>query len=100
VEYWNPLAFVGDDGLPGGDVEGSRLVLDSQYAFEDDRDSSNSGFWPGSCHPCGLRMWATLSADVFELTRPMYSSMSLGLLPAAVIRVAWGMNVGMLCQAS
>src|SRR6202049_5335826 len=58
-------------------------------------NSSNSGAWPGSCHPCGLRMWATLSAEVFELTRPMYSSMSLALLPAAWIRVGWEMSVGM-----
>src|ERR1700674_15414 len=32
----NPLATVGDDGLSGGDIEGSRFVLDSQRAFEDD----------------------------------------------------------------
>src|SRR5450432_1871494 len=49
--------------------------------------SSNSGVCPGSSHPCGLRMWATLTAEVFELTRPMYSSISLGLLPAAAMRV-------------
>jgi hypothetical protein len=41
-------------------------------------------------------MWATLAAEVFELTRPMYSSMSLGLLPAAWIRVGWEMSVGMV----
>ena len=40
-------------------------------------------------------MWATLAAEVFVLTRPMYSSMSLGLLPAAWMRVGWGMSVGM-----
>src|SRR4051812_12779539 len=45
-------------------------------------------------------MWATLSRDSLLLTRPMYSSMSLGLLPAASMRVAfsmsWGMGVSLL----
>jgi len=35
-----------------------------------------------------------LAALVAELTRPIYSSMSLGLLPAASILVGWAMNVG------
>jgi len=41
-------------------------------------------------------MWATLAAEVWVLTRPMYSSISLGLLPAAVTRVGWEMSVGMV----
>jgi hypothetical protein len=40
-------------------------------------------------------MWATLTADVFEFTLPMYSSMSFGLFPAAVMRVGWEIKVGM-----
>jgi hypothetical protein len=40
-------------------------------------------------------MWATLAAEVLELTRPMYSSMSLGLLPADWMRVGWEIKVGM-----
>ena len=40
-------------------------------------------------------MWATLAAEVFVLTRPTYSSISLGLLPADWIRVGSGMSVGM-----
>src|SRR5258708_923751 len=40
-------------------------------------------------------MWATLAADVWELTRPMYSSMSLGLLPEDWMRVGCGIRVGM-----
>src|ERR1700688_4669194 len=71
------------------------LVSTPSGPFSTNVNSSNSGVWPGSSHPCGLRMWATLTAEVFELTRPMYSSMSLGLLPAAWIRVGWGMSVGM-----
>src|SRR5271154_2129100 len=57
--------------------------------------SSKAGVWPGSSHPAGLRMWATLVEVVWELTRPMYSSMSLGLLPADWMRVGWGIRVGM-----
>jgi len=40
--------------------------------------SSNSGVWPGSTQPAGLRMCAMLTAGVFELTRPMYSSICFG----------------------
>src|SRR5260370_24705687 len=57
-------------------------------------NSSNSGVWPGSCHPPGLRMCATLVVLVEEFTRPIYSSISLGLLPAASMRVGLGINVG------
>jgi hypothetical protein len=44
-------------------------------------------------------MWATLADEVFELMRPMYSSMSLGLFPAAWMRVGWVMSVGMVIFA-
>src|SRR5688572_32552544 len=40
-------------------------------------------------------MCATLSASVFELTRPTYSSMRLGLLPAASMVVGLSISVGM-----
>src|SRR5437867_8558122 len=56
--------------------------------------SSNSGFCPGSRHPSGLCMCATLTRSVAELTRPKYSSMRFGLLPAARIRVGAGMWIG------
>src|SRR5580700_3853101 len=59
-------------------------------------NSSNAGVWPDSSHPAGLRMWATLAAEVCEFTRPMYSSMSLGLLPADWMRVGCEIRVGML----
>src|SRR5579864_2067270 len=58
-------------------------------------NSSNSGVCPGSSHPCGLRMWATLVADVLEFTRPTYSSIIFGLFPAALMRVGCGIRVGM-----
>jgi hypothetical protein len=57
-------------------------------------NSSNSGAWPGSTQPPGLRMCAMLSRDSPEFTRPMYSSMIFGLLPAAVMRVGVEMSVG------
>ena len=57
--------------------------------------SSNSGVWPGSIHPPGLRMCAMLSARVSLFTRPTYSSISFGLLPAAVIRVGAAISRGM-----
>src|SRR2546426_3043122 len=57
--------------------------------------SSNSGVCPGSTQPAGLRMCATLTAAVFELTRPTYSSICFGGLPAATMRVGWAMCSGM-----
>ncbi len=51
--------------------------------------SSNCGVCLGSLQPEGDFMWATLTASVPEFTRPMYSSMSFGLLPADVMRVAF-----------
>ena len=39
-------------------------------------------------------MWATLADEVWELTRPTYSSMSLGLLPADWMRVGCGIRIG------
>src|ERR1700675_3290616 len=57
--------------------------------------SSKVGVWPGSSHPAGLRMWAMLVVEVWELTRPMYSSISLGLLPEDWMRMGCGIRVGM-----
>jgi hypothetical protein len=59
-------------------------------------NSSKVGVWPGSIHPAGLRMWAMLAEVVLELTRPMYSSMSFGLLPADWMRVGSEIKVGMV----
>src|SRR4051795_9883771 len=57
--------------------------------------SSNSGVCPGSTHPLGLFIRATLHAEVFELTRPMNSSIRFGLLPAASMTEGCLMCVGM-----
>src|SRR3954452_8510894 len=57
--------------------------------------SSNSGVCPGSTHPLGLFIRATLHADVFEFTRPMNSSILFGLLPAASMTEGCLMCVGM-----
>ena len=40
-------------------------------------------------------MWATLRRDSAEFTWPTNSSISLGLLPAAVMRVGEAMSFGM-----
>src|SRR5947209_13290772 len=57
-------------------------------------NSSNSGLCPGSCQPPGLRICAMLTAEVPELTRPTYSSINFGLLPAAVTRLGWEISMG------
>lgn len=46
-------------------------------------------------------MCATLTPSVREFTRPTYSSIIFGLLPAASIRVGFSINVGMklACRA-
>src|SRR5579862_9861836 len=56
--------------------------------------SSNSGVCPGSSHPAGLRMCATLAPSDFVFTRPTNSSMILGFVPAASIRVGFAISVG------
>src|SRR6202167_5357654 len=58
--------------------------------------SSKSGVCPGSSQPSGLRIWATLTPGVEVLTRPTYSSMILGLVPADSMRVGCGIRVGMV----
>jgi len=67
-----------------------------QHPLQDDGVLVELGVWPGSTHPPGLRMRATLTPAVWELTRPTYSSISLGLLPAAWMTVGCGISVGML----
>src|SRR4051794_21946877 len=61
--------------------------------------SSNSGRWPGSTQPAGDRMCATLRRVSPLFTRPAYSSMSLGLVPAASTRDGASINSGM-CRKS
>src|SRR5258708_31658434 len=56
--------------------------------------SSNSGVCPGSTHPAGLRMWATLRRLSLVLSWPMYSSMILGMLPADCTRVGFSICFG------
>jgi len=58
--------------------------------------SSNAGRWPGYCEPAGQTMRAMLSAVVSELTRPMYSSMRLDLVPAASMMLGFEILVGMI----
>jgi hypothetical protein len=57
--------------------------------------SSNSGLCPGSTQPAGDFIRATLTVACPELTRPAYSSIRLGLFPAAAITVGRSISVGM-----
>ena len=58
--------------------------------------SVKAGRWPGSSHPLGDCMRATLTAASPEFTRPTYSSMRLGRLPAAAITVGASISFGMV----
>ena len=82
----HPFAGVSDDSLPGFHVERPSLCVTRSAPLSTTVNSSNSGVWPGSTQPPGLRMRAMLSRDSPEFTRPMNSSMIFALLPAAVIR--------------
>jgi hypothetical protein len=57
--------------------------------------SSNSGRWPGSCHPDGEVIRATLTSACPELTRPANSSMRFGLVPAAATTAGADIKRGM-----
>ncbi len=83
----DPFTLVGDDCLAGGDIQFAAFVLYPQSAFQDDGEFVELRVCPGSSQPCGLRMWATLTPEVLVLTRPMNSSISFGLVPAARMRV-------------
>src|SRR5580692_3181073 len=91
----DPFASMGDDRLACGYVHLAVLCRTRTVPLSTRVNSSNSGVCPGSSQPCGLRIWATLTPAVLELMRPMYSSMSLGLVPAAEMRVGCAIKVGM-----
>ena len=57
--------------------------------------SSNRGRCPGSCQPAGDCIRAMLSASSPLFTRPTYSSMRFGLLPAASTIAGASMWIGM-----
>src|SRR4051812_38405650 len=59
------------------------LVVTRRVPWRTTVYSSNSGVCPGSTQPLGLFIRAIETPSVFEFTRPMYSSMIFGLLPAA-----------------
>ena len=79
----NPLARRRDDGLSGVDVDHTVLVSTRTVPFSTTVISSNCGRCPGSFHPGGETMRATLTAEWPELTRPVYSSIRFGGVPAA-----------------
>src|SRR5207244_7194785 len=91
----DPLAAARDHGLAGRDVDrAAGVCLTRSMPASTTVYSSNAGVCPGSTQPCGLRMCATLTVLVPELTRPMYSSIAFGRLPAATIRVGDGTWTG------
>src|SRR5215210_7165573 len=58
--------------------------------------SSKLGRWPGSTQPEGERMCATLTRSSCVFTRPAYSSMSFGLVPAASTRLGLSISCGIV----
>src|ERR1019366_6442295 len=91
----DPLAAMHNHGLFSVYIEGAGAMFHA-LPRNTSVNSSNSGVCPGSCHPLGLRMCAMLVWVVAEFTRPINSSISLGLLPAASIRAGLAMTVGMV----
>ena len=76
-----------DHGLAGLNVEAALLVRNAQRAFQHDCVFVEFGRLPGFNQPEGLFMCATLTGEVPEFTRPIYSWMIFGLLPADSIRM-------------
>lgn len=61
-----------DYGLTGAYVQLASVELNAQQASKHQRVFVEFRVWPGSIQPPGLRMCATLTAVVAELTRPTY----------------------------
>src|SRR5260370_14337388 len=57
--------------------------------------SSNSGRWPGSSHPLGEIIRATLTRSWPELTCPANSWICFGLVPTQAMTVGFSINLGM-----
>jgi hypothetical protein len=67
---------------------------DAQHSLQYNRELYEFRRLPRFNQPSGLRMCATLAAEVPLFTRPTYSSMIFGLFPAASIRVGCAIRVG------
>ena len=91
----DPLSFARDHRLARNDVDITFFVETLSVPARTNVYSSNSGVWPGSYQPAGLFMRATLASMVWEFTRPIYSLMIFGLLPAASIIEGVGISVTM-----
>ena len=79
----HPFATMRDDRLTGQNLDNTAFRSNQQFAAQHQGILVELGVCPGSTQPLGLFIRATLSSSVFELTRPMNSSMIFGLLPAA-----------------
>jgi hypothetical protein len=89
----HPFAGLGHDRLSGVYIQRPVVVSDSQRSFEHDGELVELGRL-GSTQPAGLRIWAMLRRASPEFTRPTNSSMSFGLLPAAVMRTGLMISFG------
>ena len=78
----NPLTRTGHDCLTSTHIEHRAFTLDSQHPAQNDRDFLELRALPGFLHPPGDVIRAMLTSECPELTRPAYSSMRFGLLPA------------------
>ena len=93
------IAFAGDDDGDPGRPRAARLdhwlqqarrrACEAGCSDVSGSSSGRSGVCPGSDQPEGLFLRAMLTAVVFEFTRPMNSSISLGGSPAAWIVVGF-----------
>jgi hypothetical protein len=83
----NPFTAAGEQGLACMNVMYPFLCFDPKHPPQHDGVLVKFRGLSGLLQPDGLCMRATLISEVCELTRPINSSMSFGLLPAARVRV-------------
>ncbi len=96
VEYCTHSPGFVITACPAGTSSTPSLWRTSKRPLSTSVYSWNSGVCPGSFHPAGLRMCATLTRSSRLLTRPTYSSIVLGKFPAGLIRVGVEISVGKL----
>ena len=91
----DPLSFARDHRLARNDVDITFFCGDFERPCEDQRIFVEFRSLAGLFPACGLFMRATLASMVWEFTRPIYSLMIFGLLPAASIIEGVGISVTM-----
>jgi hypothetical protein len=91
----NPLAGGGHDRLTSFDVDDTAFVLDAKRAPKHDGDFLERWALTGLTPPLGDTMRATLTEAWPEFTRPAYSSIRLGGVPAACTMAGASISLGM-----